>query len=321
MVRFAVIGTNTITENFLDAASQCKDFRLNAVYSRTFEKGKFFAEKYGVENIYTDIDEMIESKNIDAVYIASPTSLHFSQAKKFLESRIPVLCEKPLASNTKEVEELIELSKKYETLFMEGIRTVHNPNFKVIKENLHRIGTVRGIYANYCQYSSRYDKFKEGIVLNAFKPEFSNGSTMDIGLYPFYFVIALFGEPLNCKSSGVMLSSGVDGAGTALLQYPGFVATVNHSKINNSYISSEITGEDGSIIIEKLSILEKITLRLKDGTVEELTLPRVENDMYYEVEEFIKNIQQKNIESSENPHSNSLKVAKTMENSKKEIWG
>ncbi|MGL5049141.1 MAG: Gfo/Idh/MocA family protein, partial [Fusobacteriaceae bacterium] len=318
MIRFGVIGTNAITERFLEAAFLCPEFQLNSIYSRALETGKAFGDKYGVVNIYTDIDEMIMSKNIDAVYIASPTSFHFLQAKKFLEKKIPVLCEKPLASNSKEVKELIELSKKHNTLFMEAIRTVHNPNFNVIKENLQKIGTIRGVYANFCQYSSRYDKFKEGIVLNAFKPEFSNGSTMDIGLYTFYFVIGLFGEPLNCKSSGIMLSSGVDGAGTSILQYSDFVATVNHSKISNSYIPSEIVGEKGSIIIENISLLEKITLKLKDGTEKEITIPRVENDMYYEIQEFIKTITEKNIESAENPHNISLKVSKVMEMSRKE---
>ena len=319
MIRFGIIGTNTITERFLDAAFLSSEFQFNAVYSRASETGKAFGDKYGVVNIYTDIDEMIMSKNIDAVYIASPTSFHFSQAKKFLEKKIPVLCEKPLASNSKEVEELIKLSKKYNTLFMEAIRTVHNPNFNVIKENLYKLGALRGVYANFCQYSSRYDKFKEGIVLNAFRPEFSNGSTMDIGLYPFYFVIGLFGEPLNCKSTGIILSSGVDGAGTSILQYSDFIATVNHSKISNSYIPSEIVGEKGSMIIQNLSNLEKITLKLKNGTEEELTTTRVENDMYYEIQEFIKNITQKNIESFENPHHVSLKVSKIMEMSRKEI--
>lgn len=319
MIRFGIIGTNTITDNFLNAAKDCSDFKLNAIYSRKFETGQSFGEKYDINNIFTDLDEMITSKTIDAVYIASPNSIHFSQAKKFLENKIAVLCEKPLASNLKEVKELIELSKKHNTLLMEAIRTIHNPNYNIIKNNIHRLGKIRNVFGNFCQYSSRYDKYKEGIILNAFKTEFSNGSTMDIGLYPFYFVMGLFGFPTEYKSLGTMLESGVDGAGTALLKYPDFVAIINHSKINNSYIPSEIMGENGSIIIEKISLLEKITLKLKDGTTEELTVPRKENDMYYEISEFLKCYKEKKVESSENPHVRSIEVAEVMESSRKSI--
>lgn len=319
MIRFGIIGTNKITDNFLDAAKNCPDFKLTAIYSRTFETGQNFGNKYNIKNIFTNLDEMINSKTIDAIYIASPNSIHFFQTKKFLENRIAVLCEKPLASNLNEVKELIFLSKKYNTLLMEAVRTIHNPNFNVIKKNLHKLGKIRNIFANYCQYSSRYDKYKEGTILNAFNPEFSNGSTMDIGLYPFYFVVSLFGTPEKYTSMGTMLKSGVDGAGTSLLKYPEFIATINHSKINDSYIPSEIMGENGSIIIDKISWLEKVTLKLRNGITEDLTVPRKENDMYYEILEFINCYNQKKIESTENPHSTSIEVANIMENTRKSI--
>lgn len=319
MVKFGIIGTNWISESFLEAAALCPEFKLEAIYSRTEERGRAFAEKYGVKNIFTNIDEMIERGGLDAVYIASPNSLHHEQSLKFLKNRIAVFCEKPLGSNVREVTEMVEVSEKNRTLLMEAIRTLHNPNYEVIRENLHRIGRVRGVYGNFCQYSSRYDKFRQGVVMNAFLPEFSNGSTMDIGLYPFYFVLGLFGKPEDVHTFGTLLSSGVDGAGTVLLKYPEMVATINHSKINNSYLPSEIAGEEGSIIIEKIALLEKITLKLRDGSEENLTLPCEKNDMYYEVREFIDCYLRGEYESSKNPHRNSILVAEVMEKSRKEM--
>ncbi|MGL4402171.1 MAG: Gfo/Idh/MocA family protein [Fusobacteriaceae bacterium] len=319
MVRFGIIGTNFITETFLEAAGLCPEFRLEAVYSRTLERGREFGERYGVQNIFTDLDEMIESGKIDAIYIASPTSLHHEHTLKFLKKGIGVLCEKPLGSNLREVREMVETSEREGVLLMEAIRTLHNPNYEVIRKNLGRIGKVRGVYGNFCQYSSRYDRFREGEVLNAFLPQFSNGSTMDIGLYPFYFVLGLFGKPEGIASYGTVLSSGVDGAGTALLKYPGMVATVNHSKINNSSLPSEITGEEGVITIEKIATLEKITLKLRNGEQEELTVEREKNDMYYEIREFLDCYGRSEVESRNNPHSNSLLVAQIMENARKDI--
>ena len=75
MVRFALIGTNFITDNFMDAGSQCEGFHVQAVYSRTMKRAKEFAEKYGIEDCYDSLDDLAAADNIDAVYVASPNAL------------------------------------------------------------------------------------------------------------------------------------------------------------------------------------------------------------------------------------------------------
>ena len=96
---------------------------------------------------------------------------------------------------------------------MEAMKTTLLPNFQVIKENIHRIGKVRRYFTSFCKYSSRYDKYKNGEILNAFKPELSNGALMDIGVYCIEPIINLFGKPKSIKANGFMLESGVDGQG------------------------------------------------------------------------------------------------------------
>ena len=71
-IRFGIIGTNTITEQFLKAAMSLESFKLNAIYSRTEERGLEFASKYGVEYIYTNLVDDV----VDAMYIASPNAYH-----------------------------------------------------------------------------------------------------------------------------------------------------------------------------------------------------------------------------------------------------
>ena len=80
MIRFAVIGTNWITEEFIHAARETGEFDLTAVYSRTEEKAAEFAEKFEVSHIYTSLETLAQSKEFDAVYIASPNSLHATHA-------------------------------------------------------------------------------------------------------------------------------------------------------------------------------------------------------------------------------------------------
>lgn len=185
MIRFGVIGTNWITDRFIDGASKVDTFKLSAVYSRTDEKAIEFAGKYQVEATFTDIEAFANSDKFDAVYIASPTALHSEHAITCMNGGKHVIVEKPFASNEQEVLQMIETAKKNEVVLMEAMKTTHVPNFKLIKDSLEKIGPVRRYVANFCQYSSRYDKYKEGVVMNAFKPELSNGSLMDIGVYCF----------------------------------------------------------------------------------------------------------------------------------------
>lgn len=319
MVRIGVVGTNWITERLLEAASSVEDFKLTAVYSRTNEKAEEFAGKYGVTKRFTNLDEMAASVDIDAVYIATPNSLHAEQAILFLQNGKHVLCEKPLAANAAEVKKMIQAAKDHHVLLMEAMKSTFLPNFKAIQDHLHKIGPIRRYFASYCQYSSRYDKYKEGIVLNAFKPEFANGSLMDLGVYCLYPLITLFGEPKEVKATGIMLDSGVDGEGSVLLKYDDKDAVVIYSKITNSYLPSEIQGEKGSMIIDKIHTPEKVEIHYNDGTVEPLTVDQSYPAMYYEVKEFIELINQGKTESTTNSYDNSYITMNVLDKVRDEI--
>jgi predicted dehydrogenase len=319
LIRFGIIGTNWITDRLLKAAMQVEDFSLKAVYSRTSEKAEEFAAKYGVDLTYTDLDSMAKSDEIDAVYIASPNSLHAEQAILFMNHKKHVLCEKPLASNVSEITKMIQAAKENRVLLMEAMKSTLLPNFKSIQENLHKIGTVRRYVAGYCQYSSRYDAYRSGKVLNAFDPSFSNGSLMDIGIYTLYPSIVLFGKPETIKASGLLLSSGVDGEGSILLQYKDKDAVMMYSKITDSNMPSEIQGEEGSIIIDRISTIGKVEIRYRDGRFEDISRPQKEDTMYYEMKEFVDLIQNDLYESKINTYENSIKVMEVMDEARKQI--
>ncbi|MEN1381777.1 Gfo/Idh/MocA family oxidoreductase, partial [Pseudomonas aeruginosa] len=86
-------------------------YKLTAVYSRSLEQAQHFANDFSVEHLFTSLEAMAESDAIDAVYIASPNSLHFSQTQLFLSHKIHVICEKPLASNLAEVDAAIACAR------------------------------------------------------------------------------------------------------------------------------------------------------------------------------------------------------------------
>jgi scyllo-inositol 2-dehydrogenase (NADP+) len=319
MIRFGIIGTGKITEEFVKSIALTEDIDLAAVYSRSEERANEFAKSNGIKKIFTNLREMAESSLIDAVYIASPNSLHAEQAILFMKHGKHVLCEKPVASNKKELMRMIEASRENSVLLMEAMKSTFLPNFKAIKENLHKIGRVRRYFANYCQYSSRYDLYKSGKNPNTFNPEFSSGSLMDLGCYCIYPAVALFGRPLEVRGNGVKLESGVDGEGSILLKFEEMDGVIMYSKISHSSLPNEIQGENGNIIIDKISIPSEVKIVYRNGEIEDITRPQIVDSMYYEIKEFVELIKNNKLESDINSHDLSFAVMEIMDEARRQM--
>lgn len=318
-IRFGVIGTNFIVDKVLEDASFDSRFELTAIYSRTQEKADEFARKHNVPHTFTSLEAMAASPLIDAVYIASPNSLHASQSILFMQHGKHVLCEKPFASNAKEVKAMIAASKENNVTLMEAMKPSLTPNFKALKNHIGEIGTIRRYFSCYCQYSSRYDKLKEGIVLNAFDPALSNGAVMDLGVYTIFPMVVLFGRPLRVSATGLRLSTGVDGQGAVNLEYEGMNATVLYSKIADSALPTEIQGEDGTITADRINIISKVSLKNRNGEERIISSPDVIHEYYYEVAEFINLIQEGKRESQINSHENSLITVEIVDEIRKQL--
>ncbi|ALR78176.1 Gfo/Idh/MocA family protein [[Enterobacter] lignolyticus] len=286
MIRFAVVGTNWITRQFVDAAHETGKYKLTAVYSRSLEQAQIFASDYPVEHLFTSLEEMAQSEAIDAVYIASPNSLHFPQTQLFLSHKKHVICEKPLASNLREAEAAIACARKNQVVLFEAFKTASLPNFLQLQQSLNKVGKLRKALLNYCQYSSRYQRYLDGENPNTFNPAFSNGSIMDIGFYCLAAAVALWGEPLSVKATASLLDSGVDAHGVAVLEYGDFSVTLQHSKVSDSVLPSEIQGEAGSLVIEKISECQKVSFVPRGSKAQELTQPQHINTMLYEADTF-----------------------------------
>ena len=295
-INFAVIGTNVITDTFLKAADKVPEFQLKGVYSRTMEKAEAYARKHGADLPFDDLADLAASKEIDAVYVASPNSLHASQTIQMLNGGKHVLCEKSIASNQYEFEQMEKAVLKNGKVLLEAMRSVYSPGFAAIRENLPKLGTIRRASFQYCQYSSRYDNFKKGIIENAFNPELSNGALMDIGVYCVHPMAALFGMPEKIVSNSLKLENGVEAQGTILVQYDGMQGECIYSKIADSKIPSQIQGEEATMVIREIPNPQNIEIYYRDGKVEHLEIPESPNNMHYEIQEFVRLIENEEIE-------------------------
>ncbi len=286
MIKFAVIGTNWITQKFVQAAHESQSMQLTAVYSRNLDSAAQFAQEFAVETTYDSLDALANDSTVEAVYIASPNSLHCEQSILMMEHGKHVICEKPVASNIVEATRMFEVAEKNGVVLFEAYKSQFLPNFKQVQLGLEKIGKVHKAHINYCQYSSRYQKYLNGENPNTFNPAFSNGSLVDIGFYCVAATVALFGEPENAQASAKLLESGVDAHGCAIFQYPEFDVTLAHSKVSDSYAPSEIQGEQGAIIIDHIAECTDVKIRYRDGSIENLTQVQSENSMSYEAQAF-----------------------------------
>lgn len=324
--RFLTVGTSAIAEQFLRGAHGDPRFAHTAAYSRHEDPARAFlsrtAEAAGTENepprIFTDLDEAARSDAFDAAYIASPNSLHFEQTMLLLSHGKHVLCEKPFASDSRQVRAMCALAREKGLTLMEAVKTTHTPTFAAIRAALPQIGPVRRYFASYCQYSSRYDRFKAGGSAPVFSAEFSGGSLVDIGIYGLYPLIVWFGPPEKVEANALKLRSGVDGQGSVTCRYPDMEAVVIHSKITDSSLPSEIQGEAGRIVIDRINAIDRAHIEFRDGTTQDLSAPHEQHDMVYELSAFIDTVEAGRTEHPINSFENSLAVMEIMDQARRQ---
>jgi predicted dehydrogenase len=326
-IKFGVVGTNFITDRVIEGGREDERFELTAVCSRAEDTAQAFAEKHRIPYTFTSLEAMVAGPLIDAVYIASPNAFHAPQSILCMQHGKHVLCEKALASNAREAREMIDTARRYRVVLMEAMKPTLTPAFRAVMENLPRIGMIRRYFSCYCQYSSRYDLLKEGITLNAFQPELSNGATMDIGVYTIYPMVVLFGRPKTIHASGMKLSSGVDGQAAVHFTYDnGLIATVLYGKIADSTLPTEIQGEDGWIRLDRIQVIGEVTLSRRKCAPEQIRPVTAHHEYFYEIATFIDLLQQSNgdrrlpgRESTVNSLANSLITMEILDEIRKQL--
>ena len=179
-IKLGIVGTNFIA---IVSGMRCSMFRKwkCAPCIHVVRRPEMHLRKNtGIEQVYTDYELFLNS-DLDAVYIATPTYAHCPQTLQALEQGKHVLCEKIMAVNAKEVEQMMECAKKNEVVSFgsnaSGIRSGISVDHGQPSENRK----VTPSDMEYCQYSSRYDKFRQGEILNAFRPELANGASWILG--------------------------------------------------------------------------------------------------------------------------------------------
>lgn len=238
-----------IVHSILNNVKVTDGIRLEAVYSRSTEKGNALAAQYGAGKVYTDMDAFLADEEINFVYIATPNLLHYAQAKKALLAGKNVILEKPFTTRAEQAKELVEIAKTRHLFLVDAVPPAFLPNLEILREQLAKIGRIRLVMSNYSQYSSRYDQVLAGEKPNIFNPEYAGGCLMDINFYNVYLNIALFGKPEQAVYYPNIYPGLSDTSGSMVLRYNGFVSQNAGAKDTWGVNFFQIEGEKGYIYI------------------------------------------------------------------------
>lgn len=270
MLRFGTVGSGWITDEYIHGAKDSSLWELTAVYSRTADRGREYAEKHGAAHVFTDLTEMASFSELDAVYVASPNSFHYEQCKVLLSHKKHVICEKPLCAQAEKVRELQKIAKEQGVVFLEAIMFLHLPQRKLLEEALEQIGQITMAKIDFCQRSSKLDAYLAGETPNIFNPTLETGALMDLGVYCVYPALALFGKPESFRVDAQFLKSGADGSGIVTMKYPDKLVTLTYSKLGQAGANTDFQGTDGTLAVESISRIAGLSLIRRDAPPRQL---------------------------------------------------
>lgn len=298
-MKLGIVGAGMIVKDFLTMTPLLPEIELKAITGTPhgIDNMEKLQMQYGIDRVYTDIDECLANEEIDTIYVAVPNHLHFAFAKKALEAGKNVICEKPFTLNLAELEELAELAQTKQLILLEAITNQYMMNYQKIKKAVPTLGEIKVIECNYSQYSSRYDAFKAGEVLPAFNPKFGGGTLMDINIYNIHFVVGLLGAPSSVKYLA-NIEKDIDTSGILILNYPDTKVVCIGAKDSTATIRSTIQGTKGSVIVNgATNVLDNFDIESKAG-IENFDFKQNSHRMYEEFKAFQRIIAEKDLKEA-----------------------
>ena len=241
---WGILAPGKIAHKFVRDLSVLPNARLHAVASRAPERARVFAEQHGAPHAFGSYEAMLSCPDLDVVYVATPHAFHHPNSLLFLRAGIPVLCEKPLAMNATQAQEMIETARAQEVFLMEAMWTRYLPTIGKALELIEQgqIGQVLSVKADF---GFRGDFQPDGRLFN---PALGGGALLDIGIYPVFLALLLLGRPPVIRAAAHLGPTGVDEEIGILFQYPNGQLAHLHSSIRaHTKTEAFIYGETGTL--------------------------------------------------------------------------
>ncbi|MBQ7463256.1 MAG: Gfo/Idh/MocA family oxidoreductase [Lachnospiraceae bacterium] len=205
-VKWGVLGTANIARGCtIPGMKEAENCELYAIAGRNAEKVNSFKEEFGFVKAYTGYGELLQDPGVQAVYIPLPNHLHREWVIKALRAGKHVLCEKPLALNADEAEEMFAVAKENNVYLMEAYAYLHTPYIDSLKNDL-KSGIIGDV--DYIETAFITQGYKEDIRLHK---DMGGGAVYDLGCYCTTMILTLTdSEPENVMAQAEFGHTGVD---------------------------------------------------------------------------------------------------------------
>ncbi|MCL1899651.1 MAG: Gfo/Idh/MocA family oxidoreductase [Promicromonosporaceae bacterium] len=203
-LRWGIIAPGGIAGAFAWAANTFTRQDLVACGSSSLERAQGFAARYGLPRAYGSYEQLLADEEVQAVYVASPHSHHFAQAKAALEAGKHVLVEKSFTTSAAQARELAGLAAAGGLTLMEAMWTRFLPRTDVVRQLLEveALGSIEMLVADHGQSLLHIPRLVD--------PELAGGALLDLGVYPLSWAVFALGMPARVSSRGTLTAAGVD---------------------------------------------------------------------------------------------------------------
>lgn len=227
-IRWGILATGKIAHKFATGLAELPDAHLQAVASRDQARAEAFAREFGIVQAHGSYEALAADPEIDIVYVASPHALHRDHTLLCLAHGKHVLCEKPIALNAAQAQEMFEAAQQHGRLLMEAMWTRFLPAWQQARQWLDQglLGDLRLLQADFSFLAHTFDPQHRN-----FNPALGGGALLDIGIYPIALAYWLFGEdPIEVQTTATLGQTGVDEQSAYLFRYAnGAQAILNSS--------------------------------------------------------------------------------------------
>jgi len=216
-IRWGFIGLGRMAANVAGDWANQRNGELYAVASRSVERAEKFASRFGAAKAYGSYAELLGDPQVDAVYVATPHSVHTRDGLAVIAAGKPLLMEKAFTATLDGAQQLVHAAREAKLFAMEAMWTRFQPAIVKARELINEgaIGEVRTVHVDLgvARPVDASDRL--------FALELGGGTLLDLGVYVVNFAHMILGKPEHVTASGIIGETGVDVESSLLLEYDG----------------------------------------------------------------------------------------------------
>lgn len=292
-MRFGIIGFGKIARKFIQSITYSNGNEVVAIASKSLSSDDAYLVSHPEVKVYKTYEELLNDKDVEAVYIAIPHKYHYEWIIQSLHHKKAVLCEKPAVLSSQEMRHIKEVVLETQTPFLEALKTKMNESFLALKEDIQMIGNIESIEANFCfdgnpiRHTGTYLFEKD-----------QGGALNDVGSYLLGFTLSLVSSKVKNINVEATLVNEIDEHFISHLYFEnGCVAHLEGAIDQNKERYALIKGEKGSIMVPMFNRMIDYTITLNNQETYTRHYPIIGDDMTYQINVLQDIVENKQLES------------------------